>query len=43
MSERGASRNNPVEIIMTEDLKNKSVLDRKMFDGNFRTHFLSSL
>lgn len=43
MSERGASRNNPVEIIMTEDLKNKRVLDRKMFDGNFRTHFLSSL
>lgn len=43
MSERGASRHNPIEIIMTEGLKNKCVLDGETFDGNFRTHFLSSL
>lgn len=40
---RSASRHNPLEIIMTENLKNKCVLDGEMFDGNFRTRFRSRL
>lgn len=42
VSERSDARHNP-EIVMTEDLQNKRLLDREMSDGNFRAHFLSSL